>query len=182
MDPIDCVLPEIMVRIFKLLSPQDLKAAVLVSKNWKEMVDDPSIWTWVVINIDTEEDIQKVSLRRLQTTKEVKVGNGCVEHGWGQGVSGVTKLLKSVDQIISVRKMPGLNMCKGISAVKPNLVVRVINRLEVLWLGGSGICLAPGQLSVSRFPSTGQFLQTSHASLIVTQCIVIIRQSPITTC
>jgi hypothetical protein len=68
-----------------------------------------------------------VILSRLQTIKEVKVTSGCVEQGWAQGVSGVTTLLKSVDQITSVRKIPGLDLCKGISAVKPNLMVRVIS-------------------------------------------------------
>ena len=117
MDPIDLLPPEILVQIFKLLSPQDLKAAVMVSQKWKEVLEDPSIWTWAVIIIDTEEDIQKLNLSRLQTIKKVKVTSGCVEHGWAQGVSGMTKLLKSVDQITSVRKISWLDLCTGISAV-----------------------------------------------------------------
>ena len=101
-----------------------------------------------MIIIDAEEDIQKLNLSRLQTIKKVKVTSGCVEHGWAQGVRGMTKLLKSVDQITSVRKIHGLDLCNGISAVEPNLVVRVINRLEVLLLGGCGISLTPGQLTL----------------------------------
>jgi len=125
---------EILVSIFKLLPLKALKSAVLVSTSWKEVVEDPSFWTRAMVIVDTEKDIKKLSYTRFMKIKEIQVTHGCKDYGWGMGVR-VAKLLKAVDQIPTVRKIPGLGMCTGISGVNPGLVGRVLNRLAVVMLG-----------------------------------------------
>jgi len=143
---------EILVSIFKLLPLKALKSAVLVSKSWKEVVEDPSFWTRAIVIIETVKDIKKLSYTRFLKIKEIRVTDGCEYYGWG--VSGVwvwvDKLLKAVDQIPTVRKIPGLGMCTGISGVEPGLVGRVLNRLAEVKLGvdydGNEIPLTTGQM------------------------------------
>jgi hypothetical protein len=68
---------EIFFFIFKQLSPQDLKSAVLVSKSWQEVGEDPALWTWAVVRVDSSQDFEKVNIQRLQFLREVKVN--CVK-------------------------------------------------------------------------------------------------------
>ena len=46
------VLPEEMLEeIFHLLTPDQLKAAVMVCKRWAEVGQAPLLWTWAFITI-----------------------------------------------------------------------------------------------------------------------------------
>ena len=64
---------EIFLSIFKQLSPQDLKSAVLVSKSWQEVGEDPALWTWAVVRVDSRHDFEKFNIQRLQLLRELKV-------------------------------------------------------------------------------------------------------------
>jgi len=148
---IDSLPPEILHHVLKLLSPRDLKAAMLVNKRWVEVGEDPSLWTWARVAIGTEEDIQKkLNIRRLQLLREILLPNG-----WGMGDSTMTKLLRTFDEIPSLRIIDGLEKCSGITHADPSVVARVLNRLEVLDLGKwiefeypYSISLSPEQLKL----------------------------------
>ena len=62
---------EMLFKIFHSLAPKDMKTAVLVCRLWWKVGEDPSLWTWAVVRIDTRGDFQKLnihvkSLRMLQ--------------------------------------------------------------------------------------------------------------------
>ena len=53
---INKVLPEEMLEeIFHLLTPDQLKAAVMVCKRWAEVGQAPILWTWASITIGEPE-------------------------------------------------------------------------------------------------------------------------------
>ena len=64
--------PEIVIRIFNMLSKKDLSNVVLVCKQWKEMVEEnpKSPWVRLFVHVD---DIEILEVRRLQHVQEVKV-------------------------------------------------------------------------------------------------------------
>merc|ERR1719186_1228723 len=64
-----------MLKIFQLLPPQDLKMVVLVCKRWRDMGEDPSLWTWCLVRYKAgkRSDLDKLSVRRLQKMKKINL-------------------------------------------------------------------------------------------------------------
>lgn len=133
------VLPrEVLLQIFELLGPDDLKTAVLVCQQWRELGEGPRLWTWAVVSIGTMEDLQKVDIERLGMLQEIKVLDKCyhydeVECIWMKKTK-VNELFKVILKIPTVTRISGLDECEGISGVDPQLLVSLGNRLEKLTL------------------------------------------------
>jgi len=70
------VLPrEVLLKVFELLGPGDLKTAVVVCQMWRELGEDPRMWTWAVVKISTMQDLKKVDIGRLRMLHEIKVSH-----------------------------------------------------------------------------------------------------------
>ena len=39
---------------------------MMVCKSWSEMGEDPKMWTWSVVRVNSREDFQKLKIKRLQ--------------------------------------------------------------------------------------------------------------------
>jgi len=75
---INLILPEeILYQVFSMLSPKDLKSAVLVCKWWAEVGQSPGLWCWVspvVENSNLDTVVTKILLsRRLQSIKGLQL-------------------------------------------------------------------------------------------------------------
>ena len=133
------VLPnEVVVSILQYLPPQEIKSAVLVCKSLREMGEKSRFWTWAVVTVNTKDDLQKLKRPRLQMVQEIDVTRG--SHG-GTGVQcnwikeeGLADLFQVIGEIPTVRRIRGLEFCKGIQGIEPDLVVGVLNSLEELKL------------------------------------------------
>jgi hypothetical protein len=164
---------EIFFFIFKQLSPQDLKSAVLVSKSWREVGEDPHLWTWAVVRVDSRLDFEKFNIQRLQLLREVKVhctgppsqlcywnliilaGNQNQKCNWKDfGIfqqlmhSEMHELFKLVHEIPTVRRISGSSCENCFSSAEPDLLVSVLNSLEELHVGWSGVDLTSKQLEL----------------------------------
>ena len=80
MDPLDInlILPEeILYQVFSMLSPKDLKSAVLVCKWWAEVGQSPGLWSWVklvVENSNVDKVLKEILLsRRLMSMKKLEL-------------------------------------------------------------------------------------------------------------
>ena len=67
--------PEIIIKIFQNLSPTNLKNVVLVCKKWQQLAEDPSLWTWCEITINSINDLKNLKLRRLNWIENIHLGN-----------------------------------------------------------------------------------------------------------
>jgi len=135
------ILPEeMMMRIFELLPPQDLKNAVLVSKQWKERGEDPRLRTETKATVFNREDFKKFRSRRFQWVQQIVVKKctliwynyhevQCRQCYWEE--KELTELLKIIVSLPSVIKIDNLR-CTKLSGVDPNLLARVLTRLEEL--------------------------------------------------
>jgi len=143
---------EILFGIFKLLSPQDLKTAVLTCKLWKDLGEDPSLWRWSVVKLVSSEDFPKLNIPRLQLLQEIKIAHGEINRyccNLSVGVchwrkNGMLEIFKVILEIPTVTRISGFDMCEGLAAVEPKLLASVLNRLEELEM----IYLAPVQIEV----------------------------------
>ena len=54
--------PEILEMILGLLSPADLRSAVLVCQLWREVGEAPGLWTWVLPRATREKRASAVAV------------------------------------------------------------------------------------------------------------------------
>jgi len=129
---------EVVFSILQYLPPQEMKSAVLVCKSLSEMGEKPRFWTWAVVTVNTKDDLQKLKRPRLQKVQEIDVTQGSrigteVECTWIKE-KGLADLFQVIAEIPTVRRIRGLEFCKGIQDIEPDLVVGVFNSLEELKL------------------------------------------------
>jgi hypothetical protein len=180
---------EIFLSIFKQLSPQDLKSAVLVSKSWQEVGEDPALWTWAVVRVDSRHDFEKFNIQRLQLLRELKVNctrpasqyyNYCnwKDLGIFQQLmhSGMHELFKLIREIPTVRRISGSSCENCFSSVEPDLLVSVFNSLQELHVGWSGVDLTSKQLELLF---TAMAVETNVESLYVCGYCDLSETSPV---
>jgi len=133
------VLPnEVVYKILQDLPPQEVKSAVLVCKSLREMAEEPRFWTWAVVRVNTKDDLQKLKIPRLQMLQEIDVtqGSHCGttdEFTWIKE-KGLADLFQVIGEIQTIRRIRGLEYCKGIQGIEPDLAVSILNSLEHLRL------------------------------------------------
>jgi len=131
------VLPnEVVVSILQHLAPQEIKSAVLVCRQLREMGEKPGFWTWAVVRVNTKDDLEKLRRPRLQLVQEIDVTQGRgskVQRQWIKE-EGLADLFQVIAEIPTVKRIRGLEFCKGIKDIEPDLVVSVLNSLEELKL------------------------------------------------
>ena len=135
------VLPaEMMMRILQLLPPEDLKMVVLVCRKWRDMGEDPSLWTWCQVRYKagSKSHLQKLTVRRLQMLQHLHVWYD----EWKTGE--MTEVFQAVEKLPKLREITGLNGY-NYKSVEPGLFGRVMNKLE--------------EVDISRTGMTSQHLQ-----------------------
>ena len=77
--PTDSLPPEILLKIFHLLSPRHLKRVVLVCRWWRKVGEDPALWGWVSLTV-TRDNLssmpEMLDTRRLETAPCLLVWHG----------------------------------------------------------------------------------------------------------
>lgn len=132
---IDNLPNELIFCIFSKLPPRDMKAAVLVCRSWRMIGEDPSFWNWAVVTV-TSEDFQKLKIQRFQFLKEVRVTcrgsetqRQSYHHHFCHWVR-MRELFQAFHEIPTIMRIVVPDCKRGISAIEPYLLARVLNRLE----------------------------------------------------
>jgi len=126
-----------MMRIFRLMTPQDLKMVVLVCKLWREMGEHPSLWTWCRVTVASKGDVEMLGMRRLQQINTVHVCRLTSWYHWyttrsqQNGVHVLEQLFKTLDvgTLTRLRDIGGLRNT-NLSSIEPGLMGRVMSRME----------------------------------------------------
>jgi len=113
---------EILLKLFTLLPPRDLKSVVLVCKKWKDVGDDPYLWMWAKVTVkkDTLKEISTfLSTKRMRLLKTI-------------GLRAVSNTL-----LQAIITHPGLrtidmhaNLHTDLSKSDPNILANALGRLE----------------------------------------------------
>ena len=121
-DQINVMLPpELLHKVFLLLAPEDIKAAVLVCRLWREVGEAPSLWSWVVLRVtswDQTDMLELLERRRMKNVKEVRV-------------------MTVTDEVLqAVIKHEGLRLIKvqpfDLNSVDPTLLARAGPKMKLL--------------------------------------------------
>ena len=126
---INVFLPEEMLeKIFRLLTPRELKAAMLTCKHWATVGQAPLLWTWACItarksNLDSLVDI--LNNRKLNAVERLQVTSPLSEEGMIQAVvnhPGLKEVQMWVDSSLDCRNLGLLAQLVG-----------KLEELELLW-------------------------------------------------
>jgi len=119
--------------MFPQLPPQDLMMAVLVNSKWRTIGEDPSLWKWCSVTVHNRNDINNLSIRRLQYIEEI-----CVHPKANWQVGDWKELFLASIRLPKLKEIAGLNGI-NLTAVEPGLLARAIAQLEVVNLCGTEI-------------------------------------------
>jgi len=124
-----------MIKIFKLLPPQDLKSVMLVCKKWVEMGEDPTLWTWSWVTVKSREDFHKLNFRRFQFVQELEIGDDCDVYKdcqWtGEDWIELFKVLVNLHALTKLNPLDCFWDCSTyLSCVDTGLVLNVFKRLK----------------------------------------------------
>ena len=114
---------EMMMKIFRLMSPQVLKMVVLVCKLWREMGEHPSLWTWCKVTLTSGGDLEMLDIRRLQQIESIEIESDTE-------TSEVEELFQTVATLPRLKNVELYDT--NLSSVEPGLLARVVNRLEMI--------------------------------------------------
>ena len=117
---------EMMVKIFSLLPPQDI---MLVCKSWSEIGEDPTLWVWSVLIVNSREDFYKLDIRRFQLI-QMKTASGLKRIGLTCLKCWSTFMHWPGYQLVAF----GVAALSFPSFVKPGKRLSVITRLEEIQL------------------------------------------------
>ena len=113
-----------------MLPPRDLKMVVLVCKCWREIGEDPSLWTRCMVTLASRGDLEKLDIRRLQQIQVINVRARCFQ------ADELEEMFQTVvtnpplmPRLPKLREISGLANA-NISNVEPRLLARVVCRLE----------------------------------------------------
>ena len=121
------VLPtEVMLRIFHMLGNQDLSKVVLVCRRWRDIAEDPSLWTWGRIRVRSAYDVQMLGIKRLQGVQKIWVVWGAWESQELDKLFQIVRRLRNLSNLY----MPHISL----SSLDPELLVTAVNKVEELYM------------------------------------------------
>jgi len=124
---------EMLMRVFRLLHPRDLKMVVLVSRDWRMLGEDPSLWKCLRFMVHNREDINHLSMRRLRDIQEICINPGDNWEDWDSQA-----IFQAASKLYRLKKINGLDSV-NLSSVKPGLFAKGLTKLEDVTLGDTGI-------------------------------------------
>ena len=115
--------PEILGRVFRMLSHNDLKSAVLVCRWWREVGQSPLLWTWARLKVDCASVQRLPELRRPIPRMEVVCANALREPD--------KNVIEEV--LMAAARHPWLKelvICADLSSVDPELLAWSLIQLK----------------------------------------------------
>ena len=113
--------PEMMIKIFKVLEPLNLKNIALVCKRWKNISDSSGLWSWSRLNLGDLSSLVKLNMKRAE-----HIENICLEEC---DIKDLNQILKSIENMPKIKIITGLDH-KNLSLIEPYLLARVVNKVE----------------------------------------------------
>jgi len=120
---------ELLLKVHGYLPRPDLSSAVLVNKKWRNVGEDPSLWSDIVVTIRYQQDVHMMSIGRLAKVREIQVWNNLGNPGWKMFFKNVEKL-HNIEYIIGLRK-------RDLKGVEARLLGRALVGVEKVGLGGA---------------------------------------------
>ena len=116
------ILPaEMLIKIFQMLEPRNIRATSLVCKHWNDIMDFSALWSWCKLKLYDIGDLVKLEMRRAQYIEEI-----CLEEC---DTYDLHQILKSIESLPKIKIIWGLAH-KNLSYIESNLLSRVINKVE----------------------------------------------------
>ena len=113
--------PEMILEIFEKLHPRDLKMVMLVCRKWKNIGENPTLWSWCILTLSSQNDLVKLKVRRTSNIENI-----CVGKCHSQELNNV---LRTLVKLPKLRILQGLAY-RNLSHVEPRILATIINKVE----------------------------------------------------
>ena len=114
---------EMLMRVFHWLPMRDLNMVVLVSRRWRSIGEDPSLWEMFRVMVRNIDQVNNLTIRRLQYVREICV---LTDQTWQ---AGWLALFHTV--VNHLPRLQSLDLSyNNLSSVEPRLFARTVNSLE----------------------------------------------------
>jgi hypothetical protein len=118
--------PEMLDRVFLLLSPQDLKSVVQVCRLWREVGERPGLWTWGVARATGQDMAEVLASRRMLMVTGLRLEGGLA-------VSG--------DLLEALTRLERLEVTGAVlSSQSPGLLAGAVAGLQEVQLSQAAVC------------------------------------------
>ena len=121
--------------ILSYLAPADMKAVALVSRSWRDVVEQARYWTWARTVLTTGNFEEMLSSQRFRNIPSVKLR--LTDPEMKEDLFMWIKLQNS--QLRSLTAVSGQLVCLGLHSVSPYFLARAAIRLEELDLSQVGL-------------------------------------------
>ena len=128
---------EIITRFFGYLPPRGLKSAVLVCRLWKDIGEDPKLWTWTLVTVNSMCDFDKLDIHRLKLVQNLKVLPSFNPDCNLKHPSDLMEFFKAVEAISTIKRIDGIKT-HNLQSVETSLLISVLSRLSELKLTYDG--------------------------------------------
>ena len=134
---------DMLMEVFRWLPPRDIKMAVLVSKKWMSLAEDPNLWKWTKVTVKNRDDINMLFGKRINWTKVIRIGSSA---NWK--AEDWEKFFRAVIMLPKLKEIVGTGHINNILldttlhnmwSVKPGLLAMALTKLEVVNLYGTSI-------------------------------------------
>ena len=134
---------DMLMEVFRWLPPRDIKMAVLVSKKWMSLAEDPNLWKWTKVTVQNRDDINMLFGKRINWTKVIRIGASA---NWK--AEDWEKFFRAVIMLPKLKEIVGTGHINNILldttlhnmwSVKPGLLAMALTKLEVVNLYGTSI-------------------------------------------
>ena len=134
---------DMLMEVFRWLPPQDIKMAVLVSKKWMSLAEDPNLWKWTKVTVKNRDDINMLFGKRINQTEVIRIGASAnwKAEDWETFFRAVIMLPK-LKEIVGTGHNTNIlsdTTLHNMWSVKPGLFAMALTKLEVVNLYGTSI-------------------------------------------
>ena len=91
---IESLPPEMMLKIFKMLEPRDLKESALVCKQWNNIMDNSGLWRWCTLKLHNLSNLMKLKMKRANFIENI-----CLEECDDQDLNQIFKSIENLPRV-----------------------------------------------------------------------------------
>jgi hypothetical protein len=85
---------EMLIKIFQILEPRNIKETSLVCRHWNDIMDSSGLWGWCKLKLYNLDDLVKLEMRRAQYLEQI-----CLEECDTYDLNQILKSIESFPKI-----------------------------------------------------------------------------------
>jgi hypothetical protein len=94
---------------------------MLVCKKWKDIAEDPRLWTWSVVTVINSPDLEKLEIHRLQLIQNIRLRPSHHPKSFWYRPEDLRLLFQALLEVPSIKKIASIETY-DLSSLEPHLL------------------------------------------------------------